>query len=215
LVTGLFTFPFSSWAASEEVEGPSMEFLEDVYTIGDMDVRISTYTIPVPLGYGVEIVLTPGQVEMQGVPGIPLGKDNGLDTLGCLAVPGQSPDGWAVSPFGECEPDVEHREWQHEPIKRLVFSTNGEGTGAVNAVNFPDPWDPARHGVFLLWCNITGAGAMDTEFLFQYTQATCGLIEFGIPLWEYDEWTSHVAAKGSFPTSPTQLYSLAVWEKDA
>lgn len=177
------------------------------------DAEISTYKTLVPTGHGVQVVLTPQGLEMHPLPpaAVPLGHDED-GTAGCASIPGVTGDGWAPSPFGTCESDVNQREWHHEGIQRLVFSTNGEGIGSVNAVNFPDPWDPARHGVFALGCQYTGSALLDTTQFFHYTEVTCSFIEIGLPLWEYDQWSSHVGAEGAFTTIPDQLYTTAVWE---
>ncbi len=183
------------------------------YGVDRSQGRTTTYTTWLPPGHGVQVTLTPHGVDLAPVPvgPVPLSHDeNG--TVGCAAVPGVTSEGWAPSPFGDCEPDYEQIEWHDVPVQRLVFATNGEYRGAVEVVNFPEPWDAERHGVFVLSCNLSGAALLDTTQFFHYTEATCSLFEFGLPLWEYDEWRARVRAEGNFDTDPDQLFSMAILE---
>lgn len=209
----LFSPITSAFYVTDKPQDEFLEAQEKLLGVHLGDGQMSTHKTLLPAGHGVQVVLTPQGLAMNPLPpaGIPLDHDD-PGAAGCTAIPGVTGDGWAPSPHGACESDVDEREWHDQGIQRLVFSTNGEGTGSVNAVNFPEPWDPERHGVFVLWCEFSGSAVLDTTQFFHYTEVTCGLIEIGLPLWEYDEWSSHVGAEGTSATNPDQVYATAVWE---
>jgi hypothetical protein len=172
-----------------------------------------TVRFTLPGGHGVKATYGPDGLKVETLPlallhphleAAALG-----DTAGCAAIPPTLSAGWVVPTMGECEPNVSARYWFDTAPRELVFITYGIGVGGVNAVNFPMPWVQARHGVFVLWCDLQGAGSVGVGTLLFHPTGLCHVIRIGLPLAQYDQWTSHVGTHDG--VGPHQVLSGAAW----